>query len=83
MDRENSVVYIKYSDILNRRKNDLEEITKKLNKEELQWISDYSLSSLIHMTMNRFFKSKNRLHEMVIYFFLYKYYDSYLARFEI
>lgn len=36
--------------------------------------------SFIHMTMNRLFKSKNRLHEMVCYDFLYRQYKSALAR---
>lgn len=38
------------------------------------------LSSYIHMSMVRLFKSKNRLHEMIIYDFLYRYYKSYKAR---
>ncbi|NCO62725.1 MAG: hypothetical protein COW66_13035 [Flavobacteriaceae bacterium CG18_big_fil_WC_8_21_14_2_50_34_36] len=38
------------------------------------------LSSYIHMTMNRLFKSKNRIHEMVVYDFLYRYYKSTVAR---
>jgi len=38
------------------------------------------LSSFIHMTMNRLFKSKNRVHEVVCYDFLYRYYRSLLAR---
>lgn len=38
------------------------------------------LSSFIHMTINRLFKSKNRVHEMVCYDFLYRYHKSLLAR---
>jgi len=38
------------------------------------------LSSYIHMTMNRLFKSKNRVHELVVYDFLYRYYKSALAK---
>lgn len=38
------------------------------------------LASFIHMTMNRLFIDKNRLHEMVCYDFLYRYYRSLLAR---
>ncbi|MBF4472438.1 thiopeptide-type bacteriocin biosynthesis protein [Flavobacterium sp. HJJ] len=34
------------------------------------------LSSYIHMSMVRLFKSKNRMHEMVIYDFLFRYYKS-------
>jgi len=38
------------------------------------------LSSFIHMLVNRIFRSKQRLHEMVIYGFLFRYYRSELAR---
>ena len=38
------------------------------------------LISIIHMTMNRWFRTKNRLHEMVIYEFLSRYYASELAK---
>jgi thiopeptide-type bacteriocin biosynthesis protein len=41
---------------------------------------DSLISSIIHMTMNRLFRSKNRLHEMVIYDFLHRYYKSLIAR---
>lgn len=41
---------------------------------------DDLLSSIQHMTMNRWFRSKNRQHELVIYDFLNKYYTSKLAR---
>ncbi|MEX0315615.1 MAG: thiopeptide-type bacteriocin biosynthesis protein [Allomuricauda sp.] len=38
------------------------------------------ISSYLHMFMNRLFKSKNRLHELVCYDFLYRYYKSQVAR---
>jgi thiopeptide-type bacteriocin biosynthesis protein len=38
------------------------------------------LASYVHMLMNRLFKSKNRLHEMVCYDFLYRYYKSKIAK---
>jgi len=38
------------------------------------------MTSMIHMTMNRWFRSKNRLHELVIYEFLSRHYASELAR---
>ena len=38
------------------------------------------MASHIHMLMNRLFRSKNRLHEMVYYDFLYRYYKSMIAR---
>ena len=41
---------------------------------------DSFLSSHIHMTCNRMFSSKQRLHELVLYNFLYRYYKSEHAR---
>ena len=38
------------------------------------------VSSLLHMLMNRIFKSQNRLHEMVGYDFLYRYYMAQISR---
>lgn len=41
---------------------------------------DYFLGSHIHMLMNRLFKSRNRINEMVCYDFLNQYYNSKIAR---
>lgn len=38
------------------------------------------ISSLMHMTMNRLFRSQNRIFELVIYDFLYRYYQSKIAQ---
>jgi len=38
------------------------------------------LASHIHMIMNRLFRDKNRLYEMVIYYFLFKYYKTAIGR---
>lgn len=38
------------------------------------------ISSILHMSMNRFFKSKNRIFELVIYDFMYRMYTSALAQ---
>jgi thiopeptide-type bacteriocin biosynthesis protein len=38
------------------------------------------VTSYIHMMMNRYFRSKQRVHELVLYDFLYRYYKSALAR---
>jgi len=47
---------------------------------ELQIPIQSLFTSLIHMTMNRWFRTKNRLHEMVIYDFLSRYYASEIAK---
>lgn len=56
------------------------EILKYKQNGNLQIAIDNLMSSYIHMFMNRLFKSKNRLHEMVCYNFLYRYYKSAIAR---
>lgn len=38
------------------------------------------LASYIHMMMNRIFRSKQRIHELVLYDFLFRYYKSAIAR---
>jgi len=38
------------------------------------------LISMIHMSMNRWFRTKNRLHELVIYDFMFRYYTSEIAK---
>lgn len=48
----------------------VENIKKAHDSEQLNSF----IGSQIHMIMNRMFRSKNRLHELVIYYFLYKYY---------
>lgn len=53
------------------------EIDKKGNLEVE--INDL-IASHLHMFINRLFKSKNRLNEMVCYDFLYRYYKSLIAR---
>lgn len=66
--------------IINARMLAIHSIAEKLidmeRSNQLQIPIRILLKSLIHMTMNRWFKSKNRLHEMVIYEFLAKYYVS-------
>lgn len=57
------------------------DILLDLNKSNLLMININSLlSSYIHMSMVRLFKSNNRMHEMIVYDFLYRYYKSLKAR---
>lgn len=57
-----------------------EKILYYRSQETLQVDLADLLGSFIHMTMNRLFKSKNRVHEMVCYDFLYRQYKSALVR---
>lgn len=38
------------------------------------------LNSYLHMMLNRLFRSKNRIHEMVLYDFIFRYYTSEIAK---
>ena len=51
---------------------------KKENKLKRP-LNDF-MGSYIHMLLNRLFKTQQRVHEMVIYDFLYRYYKSELAK---
>jgi thiopeptide-type bacteriocin biosynthesis protein len=55
--------------------------------KELTKVFDLSLSqtnvlSYLHMSMNRLFRSQNRLHELLLYDFLSRYYSSEIAKFQ-
>lgn len=52
-------------------------IKKLLHTGELP---ENNISSYIHMSMNRLFRSKNRVHELLIYDFLSRYYKSEIAK---
>ncbi len=70
-------------DILQNKKEHISPIAQKLvelNKSNrLEIDLDNLVGSYIHMLMNRLFKSKNRLNEMVCYDFLYRYYCTLFA----
>ena len=57
-----------------------EKLTAMDKSGELQVSLNALLPSLIHMTMNRWFRTKNRLHELVIYDILVRYYTSEIAK---
>lgn len=70
--------YNEIQNLLDEKKvNSLETIKKIITLSKKTRIEiDNLLISHIHMTMNRIFKSKGRIHELVIYDFLYRYYLS-------
>jgi len=76
--------YIKPIDIINARRQAISPIANKLTEMDRSGVLEVSLESLlmsvIHMTMNRWFRSKNRLHELVIYDFLARHYTNYIAK---
>ena len=56
--------------LLDEPEPEIRELIIKIN------ISEHVLGSIIHMMMNRLFKSKNRLHELLMYQFLFLYYRA-------
>ncbi|MEO1486264.1 MAG: thiopeptide-type bacteriocin biosynthesis protein [Bacteroidota bacterium] len=76
--------YIPILEILNETQKMIsliaEEILALTQQDALQMSKNNLMGSYIHMLMNRLFKSKNRLNEMVCYDFLYRYYRTKKAR---
>ncbi|MCG8689296.1 MAG: thiopeptide-type bacteriocin biosynthesis protein, partial [Desulfobacterales bacterium] len=53
----------------------------ELSKQDKQEIPlNNLLGSLVHMHFNRLFRTKQRMHELVIYYFMHKFYKSQVAR---
>lgn len=73
-----------YDKILLNRMQGLRLIGKQLYNYEMQGNlmvnGEKLVNSYMHMTMNRLFRSKNRIYEMVVYYFLDKYYKSEIAK---
>jgi thiopeptide-type bacteriocin biosynthesis protein len=55
---------------------DVKAILDLYETDKMDVLIEDLLSSLIHMSMNRIFRNNNRLHEMVLYDFLFRYYKS-------
>lgn len=71
----------KYENILNYRKNRIGIIVSAMNYDFNRKFN--LLKSLVHMTMNRLFRSRNRLCELVVYDFMNRYYESVIARLKL
>ena len=71
-------------EVLSERNQNLANVIKqikiKLPMNPSNISIEYLIRSHIHMSLNRLFKSDNRLNEMVCYDFLFRYYNSSLAR---
>ncbi|HSH50812.1 MAG TPA: thiopeptide-type bacteriocin biosynthesis protein [Bacteroidales bacterium] len=71
-------------DVLEKKSKKNMSVVSELLKREKENYLERSLNDLmgsyIHMMMNRLFKSKQRMHEMVVYDFLYRYYKSDIAK---
>jgi thiopeptide-type bacteriocin biosynthesis protein len=71
-------------DLVRVKSGKIKSITNKIllldGKNELERPLDDFMGSYIHMLCNRLFKSKQRLHELVIYDFMSRYYKSEIAK---
>jgi thiopeptide-type bacteriocin biosynthesis protein len=63
----------------NASKPVIKEIRDKITATNNPTLNDL-LSSYIHMTLNRLFRTQQRMHELVLYDYLFRYYNSSLAR---
>lgn len=63
-------LYLPLTDILKVRDGMLKPVISKINNPDFKLVSSY-----VHMTINRLFRDKQRLHELVCYDFLYRYYN--------
>jgi thiopeptide-type bacteriocin biosynthesis protein len=60
----------------------IEEIKSRMQKAENSSVISLNdlLGSFIHMTLNRLFRTQQRTHELVLYDYLFRYYNSLQAR---
>jgi thiopeptide-type bacteriocin biosynthesis protein len=75
---KNQIIITPYEDILLERLHSLQHIFSTITDCNDKTI-DELMSSYTHMTINRLFRSNNRLCEMVIYYLMHKHYASYIA----
>ena len=60
-------------------KNTIQEIKNRLTETTIPSLNDL-LSSHIHIMLNRLFRTQQRMHELVLYDYLFRYYNSLQAR---
>ncbi len=76
--------YTSFYQILEQKSKDTSPIITKIlslnQNNDLELNLNNLLSSYIHMLLNRIFKSKQRLNEMVVYSMLFRFYRSEIAR---
>jgi hypothetical protein len=65
---------------MNRIRPIAEKVIKYLHGQEVQVKFDGVVASYIHMFVNRLLRSKQRLHEAILYDLLAQHYRSYLAK---
>lgn len=82
--QEDDPDYAPILQVLEQKSRNISPVVKAILKHREESTLEMPLNDLmgsyIHMLMNRLFKSGNRMHEMVCYDFLYRYYRSAIAR---
>lgn len=81
-EKSDNDVVIKISSLIKKRDNKLRKIidniksvSKKHNINNNQYVSSY-----IHMNINRLIPENNRAHELLLYNYIYRYYESKIAK---
>ena len=62
-------------------KNIIAQKQKTENGKKILFLEE-NLSSYIHMTLNRLFRTQQRTHELILYDYLFRYYNSLIQRFK-
>lgn len=65
---------------INESSHTIDKILKRKNSKELEIEFNNLLGSIIHMHYNRLFRTQQRIYELVIYYFMHKFYVSMAAR---
>ncbi|SEK69521.1 thiopeptide-type bacteriocin biosynthesis domain-containing protein [Aquimarina amphilecti] len=73
-ERDTDPDYAPIIDVLEEKSKNSKSLVKEIQSVVDKTVLDDMMSSYIHMLMNRLFRSKNRLHEMVLYDLLYRTY---------
>ena len=53
---------------------------KKISRDNYRIVRNDIIDSILHMHCNRLFKTKQRVHEWIVYDFLFRYYEGKLGR---
>ena len=78
---EYNVLFLQIDNNNNKILNHKNDIVNNINDLEISL--DNLMSSYIHMTVNRLFRDKQRLFEMLCFYFLFRYYNSIFVKIRI
>lgn len=79
LDVQNSADYAPIMEVLNTKSMAMPTIVANIISKTPENNLDNVIGSYTHMLMNRLFRSKNRMHEMVLYYLMHKTYKSHLG----